>query len=68
MSERRKLDGWKQIEKFLGVSHTTAWRLRKEEGLPVYRMGGSVVAYTDELEAWIRKGVPCHAEPSPSSS
>jgi TolB-like protein len=52
----RRLESWKEIAAYLGREVTTAQRWEKREGLPVRRLphakGGSVSAYTSELDAW----------------
>src|SRR5262245_34444954 len=50
----RRLDGWKEIAAYLGsdLSPRTAQRWESKEGLPVYRAGVKVFAYTDELDRW----------------
>src|SRR5260370_946634 len=50
---RRRLDSWKEIAAHLGKN----WSLRtvqrwEADGLPVYREGVKVFAYTDELDRW----------------
>ena len=56
VSER--LDGWKEIARYLGKAATTVRRWEREEGLPVRRMEhlkrGSIIAYPHELDAWLR--------------
>lgn len=57
-SERRLLRGWKEIGAYLGAAPRSAQRYAAELGLPVHRAGasrGSVSAYTDELDAWVRR-------------
>lgn len=54
----RRLESWKEIAVFLGVSVRTAQSWEKERGLPVRRLGGNrrsrVHAYAGELEDWLR--------------
>jgi PAS domain S-box-containing protein len=51
----RTLIGWKEIAAYLNCSLSSA-RRREHEGLPIFRVGGSVRASADEIDAWIRKG------------
>jgi TolB-like protein/Tfp pilus assembly protein PilF len=55
--QRQKLQSWKEIAAFLGKDVRTARRWNMERGLPVHRVpgGGSVFAYSDELDAWLNK-------------
>lgn len=56
--ERRLLRGWKEIGAYLGAAPRSAQRYAAELGLPVHRAGqlrGSVSAYTDELDTWVRR-------------
>lgn len=56
--ERRLLRGWKEIGAYLGAAPRSAQRYAAELGLPVHRAGqrrGSVSAFTDELDAWVRR-------------
>ena len=56
--ERRLLRGWKEIGAYLGASPRSAQRYAAELGLPVHRAGqrrGSVSAFTDELDVWVRR-------------
>jgi tetratricopeptide (TPR) repeat protein len=51
------LDTWKSIAEHLGRSCRTVQRWHSEYGLPVRHLGsgsGSVFAYADELDAWMR--------------
>jgi PAS domain S-box-containing protein len=51
----RTLIGWKEIAAYLNCSLSSA-RRREHEGLPIFRVGGSVRAFADEIDVWIRKG------------
>jgi PAS domain S-box-containing protein len=52
----RTLIGWKEIASYLNCSLSSA-RRREREGLPVFRVGGSVRASTREIDSWIRRGL-----------
>ncbi len=52
----RTLIGWKEIAFYLNCSLSSA-RRREREGLPVFRVGGSVRASTRDIDSWIRKGL-----------
>lgn len=53
---RRRLDSWKEIADYLRRGLTTVQRWEREEGLPVHRhvhtTGGSVYAYSEDLDKW----------------
>src|SRR6266436_2188917 len=53
-----RLDSWKEIAAYLGRDVTTVRRWEKREGMPVHRhvhdKGGSVYAFSSELEAWLQ--------------
>jgi len=55
----RRLDSWKDIAAFFGRDKSTVRRWETERGLPVHRLPGmgrgSVYAFTDELQEWLRK-------------
>jgi hypothetical protein len=55
-SHRQRLASWKEIAAHLHREVRTVIRWEKERGLPVHRVpggqGGSVFAFTDELDAW----------------
>ncbi|HET9282332.1 MAG TPA: helix-turn-helix domain-containing protein [Candidatus Angelobacter sp.] len=58
MSEE-KLSSWKEIAAYLKCDESTARRWERKNGLPVHRVGskgGSVYAYPQEIEAWVRGG------------
>jgi hypothetical protein len=54
--QRRRLASWKEIAAYLHREVRTVIRWEKERGLPIHRVpggqGGSVFAFTDELDAW----------------
>jgi len=55
--QQTRLDTWKSIAEHLGRSCRTVQRWHSEYGLPVRHLGGgsgSVFAYADELDAWMR--------------
>lgn len=65
----RRLDSWKAIADYLGVSDRTARRYEAESGLPVHRLvldkRGSVYALVGELDEWRRvRTVPPASAPS----
>lgn len=55
----RRLDSWKDIASFFGRDKSTVRRWETERGLPVHRLPGmgrgSVYAFTDELQEWLRR-------------
>lgn len=56
-SERPVLSSWKEIAEYLGVSVRTAQLWERERGLPVRRMPGEksrVIAYREEIDAWLK--------------
>lgn len=55
MSSERLLIGWKQIAAYLRCSIATAER-RARDGLPVFRVGGSVRAHADDIDRWLSFG------------
>lgn len=66
-SGRRRLTSWKEIATHLGRDVRTVLRWEKDRGLPVHRVPGVtgrvVFAYTDELDAWAKSGLPKGPEP-----
>ncbi|OFW00469.1 MAG: hypothetical protein A3I61_05040 [Acidobacteria bacterium RIFCSPLOWO2_02_FULL_68_18] len=60
VSERRRLDSWKEIAKYLRREVRTVIRWEQTRGLPVHRLPGGkssrVFAYVDELERWLHNG------------
>lgn len=56
-SQLEILSGWKQIADHLGKGVRTVQRYERELGLPIRRpagkSGGSVIATTGELDAWV---------------
>jgi len=57
MSERPRLDSWKEIARHLGRDVRTVIRWERDRGLPVHRVPGGhhsrVFAYAEELDAWL---------------
>ena len=57
-SQGRRLESWKEIATYLGRDVTTVRRWEKREGMPVHRhvhdKGGSVYAFSSELDAWLQ--------------
>lgn len=54
-----RLQGWKEIAHYLGVTVRTAQAWGTEKGLPVRRLGGErgrVYALQQELQAWMDAG------------
>jgi len=63
MSDRDRLDSWKEIAKHLGRDVRTVIRWEHRGGLPVHRVPGGklprVFAYPDELDRWLEsRGAP----------
>jgi hypothetical protein len=54
----RILNSWKEIATYLGRGVRTIQRYEEELGLPIHRPGArersAVLAFTDELERWLR--------------
>ncbi len=40
---------------FLHISRANAYRLIAEQGLPTYRLGGSVRTRREDIEAWLKE-------------
>lgn len=61
-----RLDSWKEIAAYLGRDVTTVQRWEKREGMPVHRhvhdRVGSVYAFREELDTWVRSRKPRGAE------
>ncbi|WP_201327632.1 helix-turn-helix transcriptional regulator [Thermotomaculum hydrothermale] len=58
MNEKKdRLEGWKEIADFLGVSEKTATRWHKQDGMPVYqhKKGKRVYASKTELLNWLER-------------
>ena len=55
-----RIDGWKEIARYLGRDVTTAIRWERQKGLPVHRVQGGkrqpVFAYAHEIEHWLQRG------------
>jgi len=62
MTERRLLSSWKEIADYMGRGVRTVQRYERELGLPVHRVAGrqrgSVMAFLDEIEGWVRNTPP----------
>lgn len=58
MSNRRILWGWKEIARYLGLGVRTVQRHEVESMLPIRRPGegdrSAVMAFSDEIDAWLR--------------
>jgi hypothetical protein len=56
--ERRQLVSWKEISQYLGYAVRTVQRYELSLGLPIHRPAGrgrtSVLAFSDELDFWLR--------------
>jgi TolB-like protein/Tfp pilus assembly protein PilF len=68
-----RLDSWKAIARYVGRDVRSAQRWERERGLPVHRVpgekGGSVFAYTAELDDWLHgrnENRPPESSPTPS--
>ena len=61
-TDRRILNGWKQISSHLDRGVRTAQRWEALLGMPVHRPAlkdrSAVVAFSDELESWLRRPSP----------
>ena len=57
MDNKRVLDSWKEISRYLRRSVSTCQRWERELGLPIKRLDGSpkarVFAYSEELDRWL---------------
>jgi hypothetical protein len=64
---RRILNGWKHISSHIQCSVRTAQRWEAQFGMPVHRPAAKdsavVVAFTDELETWLRRPTEKHQTP-----
>jgi hypothetical protein len=47
------LIGWKEIAAFIKHSECAARRLAKEEGMPVFKTKGNVMASKKAIEVWV---------------
>jgi hypothetical protein len=70
-SDRWVLHSWKQVSAYMGLSVRTIQRYEIQFRLPVHRASGkkrsAVLAFTDELDAWLQNTPTLHAPP-PSDS
>ena len=66
------LESWKEISAFLNRDIRTCQRWERELGLPIHRLDGSprarVLAYRNELDAWLEKKLHERDVPPPSSA
>jgi len=53
MDKDRILLGWKEVADYLGCSVATAAR-REKDSLPVFRSGGQVRAFEDDIDNWLK--------------
>jgi PAS domain S-box-containing protein len=53
MDKDRILLGWKEVADYLGCSVATAAR-REKDGLPVFRTGGQLRAFEDDIDNWLK--------------
>jgi len=64
-----RLDSWKAIAAHVGRDVATARRWERTRGLPVHRVpggkGGSVFAFTSEIDAWLTSAPQEAANPMP---
>ncbi len=73
LDPQTRLDSWKEIATYLRRDVTTVQRWEKREGLPVHRhqhdRQGTVFAFTDELDEWLRHRLqsPAGAGAAPSA-
>ena len=45
-----------ELCKYLGISRTTVWYLRKDGGLPFFRAGRRILFRKSDVDEWISKG------------
>ncbi|MBN2432681.1 MAG: hypothetical protein JXQ27_14490 [Acidobacteria bacterium] len=60
MHRKGRLDGWKEIARYLNVTVRTAQR-KETEGLPVHRKGRTIFAYMQDIDGWLQ-GHPLDAD------
>lgn len=67
MSDRRVLNSWKEIAQYVGRGVRTIQRYERNLSFPVRRVAGrartSVMAFSDEIDAWLSRssvGLPIH--------
>jgi excisionase family DNA binding protein len=66
-SRGRRLDTWKEIASYLRIGVRTAQLWHETKGLPVWRTGNRVFAYSEELDHWwqsIQQPLPSSREPA----
>src|SRR5438552_1523801 len=71
MDQEPRLNTWKEIAEYLGVSLRTAENYEQQKGLPVHRMGSDrsrVWAYRAELDAWKSQKAGQAAAPAAGSA
>ncbi len=69
---KQRLNSWKDVPTYLGISVRTAQRWKETEGLPVHRhvhtKGGTIYAYSQEINEWLAgrrsrtAGSPAHSD------
>lgn len=71
-AHRIRLDSWKQIAAYLNKSERTVRRWQEVEGLPVHKhlhlQRGSVWAFEDELDDWLRQRTLLPESPETASA
>lgn len=45
----------KELEETLSMSRSTIYRLRKDDGMPYYEVGGKVLFDLQEVMSWIKQ-------------
>jgi tetratricopeptide (TPR) repeat protein len=70
-TKQTRLDTWKSIAEHLGRSSRTVQRWHSAYGLPIHHLSGesgSVYAYRDELDSWLRRRGESESEQVPERS
>lgn len=70
-TNQKRLDTWKSIAEHLGRSSRTVQRWHSAYGLPIHHLSGesgSVYAYPDELDTWLRRRGEAESEQVPGRS
>jgi hypothetical protein len=66
MVERKVLHSWKEISSYMNLGVRTIQRYELHLGLPVHRVAGksrsAVVAFSDELDAWVNRSPTRHTD------